>query len=408
MFRPFFLLALAAASSLVVTAQTYGKGFTGKKVLSAYFPSYQMSPADVPYAKYTHLDYFVFTTTPSASAISQAGIDDSLIRDFVSRAHKAGVTVSYTVGGWTGSQHFSTHVATATSRNTFARTLVAVMQQYGFDGIDIDWEYPGSQGQGDNVVSPSDAANLLLFLQTLRSVAGIDTRLSMDVPPEGIIGANGAPLADLSGYAAVLDYLTVMTYDMTGTWSGFTGPNSPWSAGCAPPSNPFSISSAISKMQGAGFKGNHILIGLPNYAYAYWVKRPYTQRTCPDGTTTIDYQFATSGSTCGSYIGTNGQYLYRELVAKNYFKPSSGFRKIQEAKYAHAWTLYNPTTSEFISTDAPGTIWFKARQAFQYRLAGVNFFDASGDTSDGRMAQAARYGLLIDPIGSLTYSTYTL
>lgn len=59
-------------------------------------------------------------------------------------------------------------------------------------------------------------------------------------------------------------------------------------------------------------------------------------------------------------------------------------------------------------TDAPGTIWFKARQAFQYRLAGVNFFDASGDTSDGRMAQAARYGLLIDPIGSLTYSTYTL
>lgn len=45
MFRPFFLLALAAASSLVVTAQTYGKGFTGKKVLSAYFPSYQMSPA---------------------------------------------------------------------------------------------------------------------------------------------------------------------------------------------------------------------------------------------------------------------------------------------------------------------------------------------------------------------------
>lgn len=87
---------------------------------------------DVPYAKYTHLDYFVFTTTPSvshacpeshthaclrlevvrtlaharpqASAISQAGIDDSLIRDFVSRAHKAGVTVSYTVGGWTGSQ----------------------------------------------------------------------------------------------------------------------------------------------------------------------------------------------------------------------------------------------------------------------------------------------------------------
>lgn len=94
MVRPVLLL-LAAASSLVASAQTYGKGFTGKKVLSAYFPSYQMSPAvscdpllgrpggreltssssssslsrsqDVPYKKYTHLDYFVFTTTPSVS-----------------------------------------------------------------------------------------------------------------------------------------------------------------------------------------------------------------------------------------------------------------------------------------------------------------------------------------------------
>lgn len=83
------------------------------------------------------------------------------------------------------------------------------------------------------------------------------------------------------------------------------------------------------------------------YAYAYWVKQPYTVKTCPDGTTTIAYQFATSGSTCGSYIGNNGQYLYKDLVSK--FSPTSGFRKIQEASYAHTWTLYNPTTSEFIS-----------------------------------------------------------
>ncbi|GAA5935142.1 hypothetical protein JCM3775_007214 [Rhodotorula graminis] len=404
MVRPVFFL-LAAASSLVVSAQTYGKGFTGKKVLSAYFPSYQMSPADVPYKKYTHLDYFVFTTTPSASTISQAGIDDSLIRDFVTRAHAAGVTVSYTVGGWTGSQYFSTHVATATSRNTFARTLVAVMQQYGFDGIDIDWEYPGASTDQGNFVSPSDAANLLLFLQTLRSVAGINTRLSMAVPVSGVVGASGEILADMKPFAAVLDYISIMAYDITGTWNGYTGPNSPWSAGCAPAGNPYSIYSGISLYLKAGFSGSHILVGLPMYAYGYYVKQPYTLKTCPDGTTTIAYQFATSGSTCGSYIGNNGQYLYKDLVPK--FKPSSGFRKIQEVSYAHTWTLYNPTTSEFISTDAPGTIWYKARQAFRSRVGGVNFFDCSGDTSDGSLAQAARYGLMIDS-GAQTFSTYTL
>jgi chitinase len=58
----------------------------------------------VPYRLYTHLDYFVITTTSDPTTISQAGISDSVISDFVTRAHAAGVTTSYVVGGWTGSQ----------------------------------------------------------------------------------------------------------------------------------------------------------------------------------------------------------------------------------------------------------------------------------------------------------------
>lgn len=104
-----------------------------------------------------------------------------------------------------------------------------------------DWEYPNAQTSEGNVVSPADAANLLLFLQTLRSVAGINTRLSMAVPVSGVVGASGEVLTDMKAYAVVLDYLTVMSYDITGTWSGYTGPNSPWSAGCAPAGNPYSV-----------------------------------------------------------------------------------------------------------------------------------------------------------------------
>ncbi|GAA6047566.1 hypothetical protein JCM3770_005811 [Rhodotorula araucariae] len=406
MLRSLSLLAAAAAgliASAVPAQAAWGKGFTGAKVVSAYFPSYQMSPADVPYSKYTHLDYFVFTTTPSASTISQAGIDDSLIRDFVARAHAAGVTVSYTVGGWTGSQYFSRHVATAQGRTTFARTLVAVMQQYGFDGIDIDWEYPGVQGQGDNIVNADDSANYLLFLQTLRNIAGIDTRLSIDVPINGLVGANGAALADMTGFAAVLDYVTLMSYDITGTWSGYTGANSPLSAGCSPANNPFSIATGMGMLTKAGFTGAHILVGLPNYAYAYWVRAPLTVTTCNDGTTTVLYQYATSGSTCGTYIGNNGQYLYKDIV--RYWKPISGFRKTKE-NYSQSWWLWNPTTGEFIATDAPGTIWAKARLVFRNRVGGVNFFDASGDTASGVMAQAARWGLGLDGVAPLTSYSY--
>lgn len=63
-----------------------------------------MAPSEVPYSRYTHLNYFVFETTPQANVLSRAGIDSSVIQDFVNRAHAARIKVSYSVGGWTGSK----------------------------------------------------------------------------------------------------------------------------------------------------------------------------------------------------------------------------------------------------------------------------------------------------------------
>lgn len=121
MFRP--LSALVCWLALVATAQA-GKGFTGKRVVSGYVPGYAVTPQQVPYKQFTHLDYFVFTTTWSAYSISTAGIEPATIQEFVDRAHANGVTISYTLGGWTGSKYFSTHVSTAYKRLLFAKTLV--------------------------------------------------------------------------------------------------------------------------------------------------------------------------------------------------------------------------------------------------------------------------------------------
>ncbi|GAA6010212.1 hypothetical protein JCM10207_005669 [Rhodosporidiobolus poonsookiae] len=396
MFSPFIsvLAGLASLSMLASTAAAYGAGFTGSKVLSGYYPSYSMQPADVAYSKYTHLDYFVFTTTSDPAAISQAGISDAQIVDFVTRAHAAGVTTSYTVGGWTGSAYFSTHVATAESRAIFARALVAVMQQYNFDGIDIDWEYPGSEGQAGNVVSPNDAANFLLFLQTLRNLAGVDARLSIAVSVAGIRGADGNVLTDMSGFAAVLDYITLMTYDITGTWSGFTGPNAPLYSTCAPASNQLSIDSAVRLYTAAGFVANHIIIGIPYYSYAYYVTT-LTQKTCPDGTTTTMYQYATSGTTCGTYIGNAGQYTYKQLVENGWFVSQSRFRRLYD-KLSQTWVLFNNVNNLFIPTETPTTAVVKGRYAFQRRLAGVTVFDVSGDTTDSALTNGLRTGLRLD------------
>ena len=69
------------------------------------------------------------------------------------------------VGGWTWSGRFSDVALTVASRQHFAASCVEFMRQYGFDGIDVDWEYPVSGGLPENATRPEDKQNFTLFVQ---------------------------------------------------------------------------------------------------------------------------------------------------------------------------------------------------------------------------------------------------
>ena len=59
------------------------------------------------------------------------------------------IKVMLSVGGWTYSQdgHFA-FVTNAAARTQFVNDAVQLIEDYGFDGIDLDFEYPGSAEQG--------------------------------------------------------------------------------------------------------------------------------------------------------------------------------------------------------------------------------------------------------------------
>ena len=59
------------------------------------------------------------------------------------RAHQLGAEVYPSIGGWTLSDNFPTLSANPTSRDAFAKNCIEILTYYDFDGIDIDWEYPG-------------------------------------------------------------------------------------------------------------------------------------------------------------------------------------------------------------------------------------------------------------------------
>lgn len=57
------------------------------------------------------------------------------------------VKLLFTIGGWTEfSPLFSKIAADANATLNFAKSIVAYMTKYNFDGIDIDWEFPAKNG----------------------------------------------------------------------------------------------------------------------------------------------------------------------------------------------------------------------------------------------------------------------
>ena len=168
--------------------------------------------------------------------------DDEFIEEIVAyKESNPNLKVIASIGGWNfHSSLFSDMVGSPASRSAFITSLEKFMDKYGFDGVDIDWEYPCSGPRDDYVKitctkiqsshddggkCPDDTTNLLQFVKELRD-ALVDKTISMASPASSDNWEN-IKLKEMSDY---LDYWHVMTYDYTVSDisdSKLTAPNSP-------------------------------------------------------------------------------------------------------------------------------------------------------------------------------------
>lgn len=118
-------------------------------------------------------------------------------------------------------RHFSAAVATGVNRKKFATNILDTYNRFSLDGIDIDWEYPGQQGNAGNGVSSSDTTNFLLFLQLLRGLLPQSAKITAATQTVPFAGSTGRPLQDVSEFAQVLDWIVLMNYDVWGCTGSF-------------------------------------------------------------------------------------------------------------------------------------------------------------------------------------------
>jgi chitinase len=130
------------------------------------------------------------------------------------------------VGGWTWSGSFSKAAATESSRTTFAQSCLTFVQKYGFDGLDIDWEYPVKGGLESNIYHPDDGVNFSKLLKKIRE-------LFNQANPNLLLTAALSASPDIIKYYEVpelnkyLDFANIMTYDYRGSWDKYTGHQTP-------------------------------------------------------------------------------------------------------------------------------------------------------------------------------------
>ncbi|WP_314063872.1 glycoside hydrolase family 18 protein [uncultured Vagococcus sp.] len=131
------------------------------------------------------------------------------------------------IGGW-GADGFSDAVLTVESRRKLIDSLLAYMEQYHFDGVDLDWEYPKLDVAGIKA-RQEDSENLLLLLKEIRQAfTSLEAKNKRNYLLTIAVGAAPDLLettATSQGheYAAYLDYINIMTYDMRGSFTHTTG-----------------------------------------------------------------------------------------------------------------------------------------------------------------------------------------
>ncbi|MCX2574167.1 glycoside hydrolase family 18 protein [Pedobacter sandarakinus] len=367
-------ITICALLTLLITLSVGMKIAERKHVIIGYVTGYNglIDVANIDAQKLTHINYaFVNVRNNQAHLEDYKRDSTNFIRLNSLKLKNPQLKILISIGGWSWSENFSNAVLTDSLRASFARNAVKIIRDHHLDGVDIDWEYPGMQGEDGNIFRPEDKANFTKMFEAIRKE--LDA-LEQETGQKKLLTTATGGFPDFlnhteMGKAAIyLDYINLMTYDyysakVAGHHTNLYRSNVS--------SNQQSADGAITAYLAAGVPADKIVMGI-----AFYGRNLKLIPTASKGL----------GDTILSSLNSYGKgytYLKDSLINQK------GFKAYRD-ETAKAPYLFNSTTQEYISYDDEWSVAQKCNYVRQNKLGGVMFWEYNADRKGYLLNQIAK------------------
>lgn len=357
--------------TLLTLLSAYNCAAKPKPVIIGYVGGYRglVNTDLIDATKLTHINYAFIDVKDHRAWLHNERTDTTNFRTLnLLKQKNPDLKILISIGGWSWSENFSDAVLTDTARKAFAESAVNIIAQYNLDGVDIDWEYPGMQGEAGNIFRPEDKQNFTLMFQELR--LELDTLQKQTGKTYLLTTAVGGfeqflQHSEMGKAQQYLDYINLMTYDYS--WGVAGHHTNLYHSDSYEKEN--SANKAVTAFIAAGVPASKLVMGVAFYGRGSVVdstaKHPLHQKIVAPGR------------------GGGYSYIKDSLVNKQ------GYRAYWDKK-AKAPYLYNQTEHKFISYDDERSVKYKCRYIKKKKMAGVMFWEYSSDPKEYLLTEMNR------------------
>ncbi|KAK2160193.1 hypothetical protein LSH36_138g06003 [Paralvinella palmiformis] len=285
------------------------------------------------------------------------------------------------LGGWKiGSEPFVAMMNDKRKRRLFIRNVVRYLRKYDFDGLDMDWEFPGTRGS-----PPEDKYRFTALMKDIRMAFEREAKQSGNERLLLTMAAAGGSYFIGLAYepekiVRYVDYILLMTYNYHGSWNDFTGhhsglyPRADESGGEREWNQAWTIDFWLNE---AGAPKEKIIVGIATYGMTFTLADPKDHGL---------KAAAVGGGRPGPYTGESGILSYYEICQKLGAGWNSVWIDEQKAPYAYSG-------SQWVGYDNTDSVTYKANYIRKMKLGGAFVWSVEMDDFRG-VCGIGKYPLL--------------